>query len=99
MSKVSAVQWVTLTAFGLAFGLIGGILLGLPLGQIVNAMIVTAAVTCVAGGILGAFQAIGLRCFAVHSGGSRPPSSASEPGWQPASLSLTSRPLRHAGRA
>ena len=61
MSKVSAAQWVTLTAFGLALGLIGGILLGMPLGQIVNAMIVTAAVTCVAGGILGGFQAIGLR--------------------------------------
>ena len=61
MSKVSAIQWVTLTAFGLAFGLIGGILLGMPLGQIVNAMILTALVTCVAGGILGGFQAIGLR--------------------------------------
>jgi len=60
-SRFSGIQWVALTAFGLAFGLIGGILLGMPLGQIVNAMIVTAAVTCVAGAVLGGFQAIGLR--------------------------------------
>lgn len=33
----------------------------MPLGKILNAMIVTAAVTCAVGAILGSFQAIGLR--------------------------------------
>jgi hypothetical protein len=61
MSRVSTIQWTAFTALGLATGLVGGVLLGMPLGQIVNAMIVTAAVTCLAGAILGGFQAISLR--------------------------------------
>src|SRR5438132_3096079 len=48
-----------LTAAGLAGGLIAGLLIGMPLGQIVNAMIVTAAVPCLAGGVLGGAQAMG----------------------------------------
>ena len=55
------IQWTTFTALGLATGLVGGVLLGMPLAQIVNAMIVTAAVTFVAGTILGIAQALVLR--------------------------------------
>lgn len=54
-------QWTLLTTLGLAGGLVAGVLLGMPLGQIANAMVVTAAVTCLVGGVLGSSQAVGLR--------------------------------------
>src|SRR5262249_44535831 len=57
----NAVRWTVLTTAGLAGGLIAGLLVGMPLGRLVNAMIVTASVTCVVGGVLGSFQAAGLR--------------------------------------
>src|ERR1700681_3107935 len=50
-----------LTTLGLAGGLVAGVLLGIPVGQIANAMIATAFVTCVVGGVLGALQAVALR--------------------------------------
>ena len=53
-------QWTLLTAAGLSIGLTAGVLAGIPLGQILNAMIVTALVVCIAGAILGGFQAFGL---------------------------------------
>ncbi|SRR5712692_5059831 len=55
------VKWTALTTIGLAGGILAGLFLGMPLGQIANAMIVTAAVTCIVGGVLGSLQAIGLR--------------------------------------
>jgi len=55
------VHWTSLTALGLAGGLIGGLIVGMPLGELVNAMVTTAAVTCFVGGVLGSFQAFGLR--------------------------------------
>jgi len=57
----NADRWTVLTTAGLAGGLIAGLLVGMPLGRLVNAMIVTASVTCVVGGVLGSFQAAGLR--------------------------------------
>ena len=59
--RVGTGKWISLTTAGLAGGLIAGLLVGAPLGQIANAMIVTAAVTCLVGGVLGGFQAVGLR--------------------------------------
>jgi len=58
---VTTVNWIWLTTIGLAGGLIGGLLVGMPLGKLVNAMITTAVVTCFVGGVLGSFQAFGLR--------------------------------------
>ena len=58
---VTAMNWTGLTTLGLAGGLIGGLLVGMPLGELVNAMVTTAAVTCFVGGVLGSFQAFGLR--------------------------------------
>src|SRR5258706_7154127 len=60
-SGVKTVEWTAMTTIGLVGGLLAGLLAGMPLGKIVNAMILTAAVTCLVGGILGSFQAIGLR--------------------------------------
>jgi len=57
----NAGNWTALTTLGLAGGLIAGLLVGMPLGRLVNAMIVTALVTCIVGGVLGTFQAAGLR--------------------------------------
>jgi hypothetical protein len=54
-------KWTLLTTLGLAGGLVAGVLLGMPVGQIANAMIATAFVTCVVGGVLGTVQAMGLR--------------------------------------
>jgi hypothetical protein len=59
--QVTTVNWTWLTTLGLAGGLIGGLLIGKPLGELVNAMVTTAAVTCFVGGVLGSFQAFGLR--------------------------------------
>ena len=59
--QVTTVNWIWLTTLGLAGGLIGGLLVGMPLGKLVNAMITTAVVTCFVGGVLGSFQAFGLR--------------------------------------
>lgn len=59
--RVTTVNWTWLTTLGLAGGLIGGLLVGTPLGELVNAMVTTAAVTCFVGGVLGSFQAFGLR--------------------------------------
>jgi hypothetical protein len=61
MSLIRTVEWTLLTTIGLAGGLVAGLLVGMPLGQIANAMVVTAAVTCLAGGVLGSSQAVGLR--------------------------------------
>jgi hypothetical protein len=59
--SVTTLNWTWLTTLGLAGGLIGGLLVGMPLGELVNAMVTTAAVTCFVGGVLGSFQAFGLR--------------------------------------
>src|SRR5215813_13113097 len=59
--SVSSANWTFLTTFGLAGGLIAGLLVGMPLGKLVNAMVTTAVVTCFVGGVLGSFQAFGLR--------------------------------------
>jgi len=59
--QVTTVNWTWLTTLGLGGGLIGGLLVGMPLGELVNAMVTTAAVTCFVGGVLGSFQAFGLR--------------------------------------
>jgi hypothetical protein len=59
--QVTTLNWTWLTTLGLAGGLIGGLLVGMPLGKFVNAMVTTAAVTCFVGGVLGSFQAFGLR--------------------------------------
>jgi hypothetical protein len=56
-----AAVWTALTTLGLAGGIVAGLLLDNPLGEIVNAMIVTAAVTCTVGGVLGGAQSVGLR--------------------------------------
>lgn len=57
----NATRWTLFTALGLAAGLTAGVLVGIPLNSFLNAMIVTALVVCVVGGVLGAFQAAGLR--------------------------------------
>ncbi|HEX6159038.1 MAG TPA: hypothetical protein VF111_02660 [Thermoanaerobaculia bacterium] len=54
-------RWVLLTTVGLAGGILCGLLLGIPLGELVNAMIVTGAVTSTVGLVLGALQSLGLR--------------------------------------
>jgi hypothetical protein len=54
-------EWTFLTMMGLSAGLVGGLLVGMSLKQVVNAMIITATVTCVVGGGVGGFQAVGLR--------------------------------------
>jgi hypothetical protein len=59
--SVNVPLWTTLTTVGLAAGLVAGLLVGKPLGEIANAMVVTAAVTCCVGGVLGTAQAFGLR--------------------------------------
>jgi len=59
--RVTTVNWTALTTLGLAGGILGGLIVGMPLGDLLNAMVTTAAVTCVVGGVLGSFQAFGLR--------------------------------------
>ena len=59
--QVTTLNWTWFTTLGLAGGLIGGLLVGMPLGELVNAMVTTAVVTCFVGGVLGSFQAFGLR--------------------------------------
>jgi hypothetical protein len=54
-------EWTLLTMVGLSAGLIGGLLVGMSLKEVVNAMIITGVVTCVVGGGVGGFQAVGLR--------------------------------------
>lgn len=54
-------EWTILTALGLAGGLTAGVLAGIPLGQVLNAMIATALVVVIVGGVLGTLQAAGLR--------------------------------------
>lgn len=61
MRTVNVAVWTALTTLGLAGGLVTGLLVGMTLSQIANAMVVTAAVTCCAGAVLGGFQAFGLR--------------------------------------
>jgi len=59
--RVNATSWTVLTTLGLSAGLIAGLLVGMPLGKIANAMVVTAAVTCCVGAVLGTCQTFGLR--------------------------------------
>src|SRR5215831_11605875 len=59
--SVSSANWTFLTTLGLGGGLIAGLLVGMPLGKLVNAMVTTAAVTCLVCGVLGSLQAFGLR--------------------------------------
>jgi hypothetical protein len=54
-------EWTFLTMLGLAAGLIGGLLVDAAIDDIVNAMVVTAAFTCMVGAGLGSFQAFSLR--------------------------------------
>jgi hypothetical protein len=61
LSSIKLIEWIFLTTVGLGAGLIGGLFTGMSLGQLVNAMVLTGAVTCAVGGGLGAFQAFGLR--------------------------------------
>ncbi len=61
-------QWILLTTCGLAGGLVAGPMLGNPLGRMLNAMIGTALIICVAGAVLGSFQAAALRRLLARPG-------------------------------
>jgi len=59
--SINVPLWTLLTTLGLAAGLMAGLLAGKPLSEIANAMIVTAAVTCCVGAVLGTLQTFGLK--------------------------------------
>lgn len=59
--RIHVGTWTLLTTTGLAGGLVGGLIVGMSLAQVANAMIVTAAVTCCVGAVLGGSQAVALR--------------------------------------
>jgi len=61
-------QWTLLTTLGLTGGLVAGPLLGNPVGRLLNAAIGTALIACIIGGVLGAFQAAGLRRLLAKPG-------------------------------
>jgi len=61
-------QWTLLTTLGLAGGLVAGPLLGNPVGRLLNAAIGTALIACIIGGVLGVFQAAGLRRLLAKPG-------------------------------
>jgi hypothetical protein len=61
MSRRFWLAWITLTAVGWTVGLGAGLLLGAPIQLVVGMMLVTPAVTCLAGGVLGAGQWLALR--------------------------------------
>jgi hypothetical protein len=61
MSRRFWVVWTVLTAAGWAGGLVAGLLLGAPVQAVVGMMLVTPAVTALAGGVLGISQWLALR--------------------------------------
>src|SRR6266571_2354764 len=48
--------WTPITAVGLGAGMVAGLILGGPIAAVVGMMLVTPAVTCLVGGVLGLSQ-------------------------------------------
>jgi hypothetical protein len=60
-ARRQGVRWTVLSAIGLASGMFAGVVLGAPVQAVVGMMLVTPALTCMAGAILGSAQWLELR--------------------------------------
>ena len=90
-SGSSTMRWSLLTMAGLAAGVLAALLLGEPLEAVVGMILITPALTCLVGAILGAGQWLG----AKSPEDERPKNRAQ---WQPASQPREARERGGDGR-